>query len=303
MPNWTDQATVKIHIQVPPVNTPRVFNERVELINTDYSELKHRNLDADSVVVKQVQLNAPYTEAKTVTLSGSTDFQLTFTHLSWDSVVVASDSALSTLYTEFIDYVVDYTAGTIRRTETLTSSIPDGGTVHMWYLYFNVFTEGSDYDEDLGNGRIRRTALTSTIENESAVRVDYSHSDATPTDQLIDQAILEAEGWMEERLASEFTTSSTDQGLQSAATFLTLAIVANDMSFRESIDTRDEREDVAKRWMELAQQYWAQGLSFFGKFSRGLDRLDGGLIQKRNHGPSAKRSITNPTITVRQRKR
>lgn len=301
MPNWTSQTTIKKHIQnvTPPL--PNVLNERIVLSGNNNSQLAHTNIDTGTEKVKICELSTPHADTgNPITLNGTTQVVLQKPLLLWDSVVIAADAGLSTIYVEGTDYIIDYTNGKIRRTSG--GSIADGGTVHAWYLYFRKFISITDYTLTEASGLIKRSAL-GNIEDGATVFVDYSHSQTTVTDDIIDQAILEAEAWMVERLSSEYSASSSDQGLKSAATYFSLVIICLSQSFKETIAGRDDSDNLAKRWTELAEKYDHTGVLYFQKFSRAVSVNSGGLIQNRNSGAKYQRQQQSPTIMAKFRKR
>ena len=87
-----------------------------------------------------------------------------------DSVVVASDSSLGTIYTENLDYHVDHVGGKIAR--VATGMIASGASVAVWYYAYRVYTEGVDYTVNYERGTIRR-APAGAIEDGQSVFVDY----------------------------------------------------------------------------------------------------------------------------------
>lgn len=305
MPCWTDLDTVKKHLQTITVPNANVENERHVLSGVVDSQMQFTNVDTGTEEVKICQIVAPYQDALSpITLTGTVEVNLTFPEIVWESVVVASDQHLTTVFAENFDYIIDYDAGTIKRTDT-GSSIPSGSTVYVWYLYFHVFTKNVDYLIDYSAGQIRRIATGSggTIPDGATVFIDYSHSQTTPADDLISQAITEAESWMLCRLDPNYSCTSSDQGLTDAATFFALAIINLGESQRMLALNLEESSAISNRHHELATRYNAMGLSSFQCFSRALALEFGGIIQNRNSGPGYDRNLQSPTVNPRYRRK
>ena len=301
MPYWTTQEIVLKHIQAIEPAMPNIYNERLILISTAFTQMAHTNIDTNSEVVKICQLNEPYYDVNNpLTLSGTSPVNLKYGNLVWGSIVVADDAFLSTIYVVNKDYTIDYVTGTITRVSS--GSISSGQAVHVWYLYFKVFSITSDYLMDYDAGQIRRS-LGSQIPLNATIFIDYAHSQPIPTTEIIDEAIQEAEAWMLERLLPEYTSSSTDQGLTSAATYFALVIICLSEAFKETMTGRDSSDTLSKQWQELAAKYDNIGVLYFQRYSQTVNVNSGGLIQNRNKGANYQRKIQSPSVSPRFRKR
>ncbi len=69
------------------------------------------------------------------------------------SLVAASDSSLGTIYTENIDYIINYDAGalTIKNGGALSA----GQTILIWYANYISYTQGVDYSLDSQKGSLQ----------------------------------------------------------------------------------------------------------------------------------------------------
>ena len=74
-------------------------------------------------------------------------------------------------------------------------------------------------------------------------------------DQLIGEAITEAESKILSRLKSGFTAESSDQGLITGATELTLSIICRGLATRALSDGLPAAEGRARAWRLVAEEY------------------------------------------------
>lgn len=261
--SWTDLATVRKHLSDAEVAATVIENEEHILSGTDQVQLAYKSLASNSEEVKTVDLASPYSEGATV-LSGTNWVNLDHQDLVPDTVVVAGDQALDTIYIEGTDFVVDDELGRIKR--VAGTSIPDGGTVYIWYFYYTIHVKDTDYEIDYSGGKLNRID-GGGIADGSTVYVDYSTSAGTVTDDLITEAITEAEDKILARLKDEYSASSTDQGLKTGATELALAIVCNAKAMDIMIkNPSDESDGAAKQWRALSKRYERQAWRTLDRF-------------------------------------
>jgi len=105
------------------------------------------------------------------------------------------------------------------------------------------------------------------------------------------------------RLKPTYTAASVDQGLISASTYFSLAIIILSQATKETSLSLSESSALAQRMMQLAEDYDNMGAKHFQPFSSNVTPASGGLIQNRNRGPNYARSVVSPSISVRRRKR
>jgi hypothetical protein len=200
-------------------------------------------------------LNAPVSDGP-ITLTGADWSQLAHANIVPDSVVVALDETLRQMYVAEKDYIIDAEQGRIRRTST--SSIPTLTTVMVYYLYCTLFQKTEDYTIDYDSGTIARVAK-GTIPDGATVLVDYDVAAATTSDALIDQAIIEAEDKILAHLSSDYGPSSTDQGLETGATELALALITEAKAMEALTNiTLSNPNNRAAEWLNLAQKLETQ---------------------------------------------
>ncbi|MFH1009689.1 MAG: hypothetical protein V1784_00465 [bacterium] len=253
--SWTNRTTVKTHLQDAEVGVLHYENEPAALSGTEATPLWHRLLTENSETVKWCILNAPVADGP-ITLTGTNWSDLAHSNILPDSIVVTLDETLSQMYVQEKDYIVDTEQGRIRRTSS--SSIPSETQVYVYYLYCALFQKTTDYAIDYDAGTLARV-LNGAIPDGATVLVDYDVAAATVSDALIDQAIVEAEDKILVHLSSDYGPSSTDQGLKTGATELTLAIVAEAKAMEALADvTLSNPDNRAAEWLKLAQKLETQ---------------------------------------------
>ncbi len=292
----TDRETVKKVIQSERVYIPDVENNRVQLTLFEAGQLEFSNITLDSESVKIIRVNSPQADSHNpITLNDQDSVDLDAQKIVPDTVVVASDLILTTVYVENDDYVIDYLNGTIERT-SLGSAIANGGTVYVWYLPFVVLVSGDDYNFDYNAGTLKRRA-GSTIPNKATLYVDYNHAAVEPADNLLEELIIEMESFIEPRLKGGFSLDSDDPGLKSASTNFVLYLYCLSASLKElRFAGRDNSDDIARRWQDLSEKYLNAAKSMFSKFLNVSTESIGGMIQNR-FTTSRTRKMVSPTVS------
>ena len=261
--SFTSPLLIKKHLLTSPFPELVIRNHPVTFSGTDPVELPHHNLVAESDAVKWDTHTAPVSD-QSVTLKGEEFQDMEHAQLVSGSVLVTLSEALSTVYVEELDYQVDYIAGRIRRLET--GAIPDQQLVLIYYSFYSLFERDPDYIVDGANGVLARVEGGAIPDGASAL-VDYTVAAGTVEDDLIAQAITEAEDIILRFLAPEYNASSTDQGLKTGATELTLSIICRAQAI-EALSRR-ATTDVpgrAKEWQQLARVYEQQAWQTLAPF-------------------------------------
>jgi len=297
----TNIDTIKSLIQSFLITIPNILNERIQFELFEASQLEHTNIDNLSETVKIIRDALPLLDVKSpITLTDQDPVSLTSQKIVWDTVIVSNTLSLTTIYVENDDYIIDYTNGTITRTTTGTT-IPNGGTIYIWYLPFTILTSGSDYNINYDFGTLTRRA-GSSIPNNATIYVDYSHSQATVTDTSLLEIIDEMEHFVKPRLKSGFTLDSDDAGLKSAATNFCLYLFCLSQSLKElHVAGKDDSDKLASQWMKLSDKYLDTANVLFSKYLKTTTKQLGGIIQNR-FTTSRKKVVTSPTINARIRR-
>lgn len=304
---WTSLAIVKKHLQSSLIPPQDVFDEEVILVGTDDSQLLHTNIDVASETVKILQVAEGSETVEVLTLAANVPSLLTYPRIKRSSMACEKYAAGATvLFVPEADYVLEqgrtgFPASITRASVGTTMADPE--TVQVFYLPFTALTNVNDYIIDYNNGLIRRAAGT-TIPDGAHVFVDYSHAQASITDTLISEAIVEAEAFMLDKSPS-LDPLSAAQNLISAATYYTLSIICLSQAGKLMTSTQKTVTDqIAKQWMELHAKYGALAAQYFSKSVSCpiIDLLPGGVIQNRF---VAARSIQAavPSVTVATRRR
>ena len=251
---FTNIENVRQHLSEAGVGRDSYRDVPLQLVGTSAVALTHANLKSGSVQVKGKEIGAPQLDL--ITLADQ-PVNLSGPELIPDSVVVARDSSLGEIYTENVDYSVDYEAGTITR--ITSGAIVSGDTVAVWYYRYHIHTEGEDYSVNLAQGTIRR--LTGgTIEDGQVIYIDYETQSGFFVDSQIAQAISEADDRLLEMIDPSYH-DSTDQTLVIAETYLAVAILCR----MKAISSLDQSGSVtwgrsAESWLKLADRYETDGL-------------------------------------------
>ena len=250
--SWTDSDTVNKHL----FNLDRIVTElrdlSVLLDSAGKGLLPHHGIVEASERVKRAILTEPAAQGA-ITLTGETWTLLGDDNLLPGELVAAQDSGLATIYREGMDYAVDFPGGRIRR--IAGGNISSGQSVQVYYLNYELLT-AADYTIDYGAGEISNTT-NGVLKPNTLVYLDYSLNAAAGADQLIPDAIAEAEDKILARLKEGYTASSTDQGLTTGATELTLATVCRALAARALSDGAPSAEPRSKGWRDLADGYEA----------------------------------------------
>jgi hypothetical protein len=244
--NITTITHVRNHLYRLSVGEGEIRNHAVRIYADEYSGLAHAHLSNDSETVKSLTGAVPLSE--TIVLADD-PVSLQHQHLVPDSVVCATDSSLSMVYQENVDYTVDYASGNVMRIDG--GVVSKGSEVTVWYLFYHVYQRDVDYYIDYQRGRLRRTT-SGNIEEGQELLVDYRLGTTEFADSEIEQCIVEAEAEIM-LLIDPIWQESTDPALQAAATFLTLSLLCrNAVSLAAAGTGSDVR---ASNWLELSESY------------------------------------------------
>ena len=253
--SFTSLAIIKKHLLSTDVGELQIENMPVTLTGLGTINLPHQDLAPNREVVKWETVVLPLHDGPIV-LSDGGKASLSSGNIVHGSVVVTLGETLSTVYVEETDYKLDYLTGSLHRVPT--GGIPNNQPVHVYYNRYLIFNPGSDYVMDYVNGTIARHS-GSTIPDGATVLIDYAVVAGSVTDDLISQAVVEAEDLIVRSLSSAYSSSSPDQGLKTGATFLALSIIARDMT-AESLARRlgSDSGSRAKEWQNLSILYEAR---------------------------------------------
>jgi hypothetical protein len=261
--SWTSLSIIRQHLQDSGIAVDSIRDEKHTLIGTEITQLGHAYISDDSEKVKTIDSVTPYYDGSN-RLSGTSWKSLDHESIVSGTFVAASSTLLNTIYIEDVDFVVDYDAGKIKR--VADGSIPDNAMVYIWYQYYTVHSRDADYSIDYEAGTLQRLA-GGGIADGSQIWADYTLSVFTIMDNLVNQAIIEAEGKILDRLSPDYSSDSTDQGLKTGATELTLSIMSREMATEAMrIYASDQAAAIAKQWRELSLRYEQQAWKTLARF-------------------------------------
>jgi hypothetical protein len=245
--NLTGISQIRNHLYRLNVGEGEIRDRAIRLTLEGYTGLPHAHIVTGSETVKAIKNTIPTSES---VILGSSPVSLAHQHPAIDTVVCASDSSLSLLYQENLDYMIDYPAGTISRIDG--GSISEGAEVTVWYLYYHVYQRTQDYYIDYERGRMRRVS-SGAIEEGQELLVDYQLGSSEFSDSEIEQCIMEAESEIV-HLIDEAHKESTDPALQTAATCLAMSLLCRNSAgiTATGLGGTDSHSSV---WMELARSY------------------------------------------------
>lgn len=237
-----------------------------------YFQLPNIMLQAGSEKVKAKEQSTPFQE--TISFASSDSVKLSHQELIPDTVVVANDSSLGRIFAENGDYSIDYENGKITRSSG--GSIPAASSVVIWYFYFRIYVKDTDYQIDYTKGLIKRKS-SGAIEDGQWVLVDYTAEFSILSDDVIDNAVKEANDQILQYIDSSYA-DSTELSLQTAETYLAVSILCNIkamevMAQLSGAGTSGQVHSISMAWAKMSGIYHDQAyelLKRFGKDPGGL---------------------------------
>jgi hypothetical protein len=265
---FTNTDTVRQHLRQEGAVRDTFADVTVQLLAASPVALLHANLKAGTVRIKGKEIGTPRSE--NVTLAAQ-PVALANQQLIPDSVVVASDSSLGTIYTENTDYHVDNVDGKLAR--IAAGTIGSGTAVAVWYYVYRLYVEGVDFTVNYEKGTIRRIT-SGAIEDGQTVFVDYQTLAGGFDDAQITNAITEADDLLLKLIDASYQDSA-DQTLITAETYLALAILCRAKA-AAALETTvmSGAAQIAQGWRELADRYDFDGKQLAVRFAGPRPRLN-----------------------------
>ena len=263
--SFTTVEIVKKHIVENHVAVSQIDSEPVKLEAGSAGKLKYPPINSGSEKVKAKEQIKP--DYQVATFASGNQVNLEKSELIRDSVVVASDSSLGSIYKENLDYSVDYNNGTLTRISS--GSIPQEASVSVWYMPYRVYTRGSDYNIDYTRGEISRLS-SGDIESGQWVYVDYISEYAFVDKQTIENAINEANEQIL-NFIDEIYSSSSDRSLVVAETYLTVSIICRIKALWTV--SSSVKNSTCSSWSVLTEQYKRDAYLLLEKFAGSISGL------------------------------
>jgi len=256
--SYTNTEQVRYHLANSFPTHESVRDQLFKLEGTDNKSFYRGAVEEESIVVKSRQSNELLRTILTLESSASL---LSTSPLVEGSVVVASDSSLGTIYVENRDYIVDYQDGLL----SLKSGgdLSAGSQITVWYQPYTVYIAGSDFQVVTDIGEIRRMSGGDIADGES-VYLDYSTVDPCYTEQMLTNAVAEANGLIERQIDPDGRFGA-DPALHTAATYRALELICHACASRELSSGRNE-DRVALAWMKLADVFALRSANLLASF-------------------------------------
>lgn len=245
--SYTSAEQIRHHLVIPYPIEDQVTDQPVTMPDSDHVRFYGGAIDAESFRVKSLRSRKP--ARATVTFSNGSAV-ITSNSIVPDSVVVASDSSLGTVYVENVDYIVDYGGGLL--TMKVGGALSSNHQVTVWFLPYALYEAGSDYALDAANGRIKRLAGGDIAVGETAW-LDYCPVFVSVADEIVDNAVTMANGMIEQEVDPD-RQYEADSALSAGATYRALEIVCRAAASRELASQRGA-DKVAAGWMKLSDDY------------------------------------------------
>lgn len=264
--SFTNKDLIKKHVIVPAVSIETEAVVELSLSGVAWLAVSGSALKVSSVIVKGLRRLAPLTE--NLTFVGGTA-SLANSPVSPSSVTLADNESLVTLYTENIDYTVDYQSGLIFRLNA--GALPTGATFTAWYYDYTLFSEGADFEIDYDGGKIRRLSGGAIADGERTF-IQFTPLVAGVDESVFSEAAVEAN-----QMVTDVVGVSADFGadlnLQTAATYLGAAIVcrvAGSAALAAGVSGRE-----VSLWLELAQSFSEDARRLLDRFRPARKNLSG----------------------------
>src|SRR3972149_3518933 len=276
---FTNVDLVKKHILQHQVGLTERENVLIKLSSSSPAQLPDRSLVANSEKVKGKEQIVPVQQS--VNFSTGDTVQLPQNELIPETVVVATDSSLGKVFIENVDYHLDYNSGQITR--LVSGSITAGSQGVIWYLFFRIYQNGVDYSLDYQIGEIIRL-VSGAIEEGQWVFVDYEVEFGFFSDDLIANAIVEADGEILSKLDSTYL-ESTEQNLISGETYQAVSILCNIKSV-EALNQNlpgNQAKALSAAWSIMAKTDRRQAEEFLSSYLKPGSSLEV-PVKERNDG-------------------
>lgn len=235
-----------------------IHDQPLRMIGLDWICFHGSAIDPASLVVKSRQASGLSRVHLTL---GSGPVTFSDLPIVDGSLLVASNSSLSRIYHENVDYVVDSVNCTI--TIKSGSALSQNQSVTIWYEPFNVYRLGEDYYLNGERGEIRRSPSGEIADGQS-VLLDFTPLYAPFSDEILNAAITEANGLVEREIDPDLQFGA-DPTLIAAARSLALEIICRAAAARELASGRS-LDKVALAWADLADSHASRAEALLKSF-------------------------------------
>jgi hypothetical protein len=245
--SYTNTDLVQSYLVESTPQPGRLRDQRLTLPGDDYICFFSGSVDESDVVVKSIQSNA-LTRISCLLTDGFC--LLSSLPLVAGSVVVASDSSLGTVYTENVDFIIDYPDGKLL--VKTTGNLQCGQTVCVWYKAYTLYQAGMDFQLRADRGEIRRLASGSIASGEE-IYLDCTPISNVYNETIISNAVAMANGMVEKEV-DPGRSFGADPTLQAAATFRALEIICRTSAVRV-LSCAGGQNGHSADWIKLAESF------------------------------------------------
>jgi hypothetical protein len=235
-----------------------IHDQPIRLTGVEWIRFHGSAIDPASLIVKSRQASG-LTRAQLTLASGPVTFS--DSPIVDGTLLVASNSSLSRIYRENVDYTVD----TVNRTIAIRSgSAPlPNQSVTIWFEPYTVYRLGEDYYLNGERGEIRRSPSGEIADGQS-VLLDFAPVYAPFSDEMLNAAITEANGLIEREIDPDLQFGA-DPTLIAAARSLALEIICRAAAARELASGRS-LDKVAIAWSDLADSHASRAEALLKSF-------------------------------------
>ena len=263
--SYTNAALVRNHIEfVQPVHQ-MITNQRTSFTNNDFQSFFNGQIVNGSVVIKSLKEYKHQLSSLIVTDGENVISNLPVVD---GSVLCASNNSLTQIYKENIDYIIDYTRGTVVFPSSGTISKDDHVT--FFYLPYFIYQENSDYKINYESGKIA-LPVSSKIQFGEVVYIDYQPAVLIYSDAVIENAVVEANAIIEQTVDpnQQFGANIV---LQTAATYRALEILCRSSAVKD-LASQSGRESSAKAWITLGDVYLLRSQELIRSFTEPVSQI------------------------------
>ncbi len=247
----TSLEKVQDHLVTTDYNATNFLDKELFMNANGKVSLGYSGIVTDSEKVKIMYQNEPINQGGLI-LNAETWISLNHEDLLPLEVALVNETGFSTVYQQDTDYCFNPIDGEIRR--IAGGSIADGGVAEVYYNRYRILIKDVDYNINYSTGEID-LITGGKLNTGSVIWVDFERNSSTETEDLINQAITEAEYKISQRLKEEYSLQSSDQGLITGATELALSIVCRGLAAMALNDGASAAENRSRGWRTMALQY------------------------------------------------
>ncbi len=265
--SYTTVDLVRHHVASAFPVQDRIVDQPVIVPESEAVALFSGAIEDTSTRVKSVQSHALQRVTRELGAAGAA---ITAAPIIRGSVVVAADSSLGMLFTENVDYIIDYETGDLLL--KADGALNMGMSVVIWFQEYTLYEKGRDYRLIWTRGELQRLSGGSIAPGETVV-VDYTPVYRTHTDEVLHQAVLEANHLIEREIDPD-RIFGADPLLQTVATYRAVSIICRVSAARDLSALRGE-DKSALAWLKLADMFADQAARLLAAFRPPYDNPAG----------------------------